>query len=202
VERARECDRRSLRKGGPDGPRSRAGHAPTTIARVAQLAQANAFQPRAPWGDPVMREFVLALDTVNALAETSPGFVWRLHPGEGHGAVVVEDGATPVLVNLSVWAAYAPLHEFVYRSAHASYLRRRSRWFEPVSQPAAVLWWVDDGTEPTAAQAIARLRHLQRHGSTARAFGMRQRFEADGRPSPRRQGPPDRPPWRPADRRR
>jgi hypothetical protein len=169
---------------------------------VAQLAQANAFAPRAPWGDAVMREFVLALDPVNALAEASPGFVWRLPPGEGHGAVVVEDDAAPVLVNLSVWESYPPLHEFVYSSAHATYLRHRSRWFEPVAQPSAVLWWVDDGDQPTAADALRRLRYLQRYGASARAFGMRQRFEPDGRPSPRRQGPRDRPPWRPADRRR
>lgn len=168
---------------------------------MAQLAQANAFRPRAPWDDEVMREFVLALDPVNTLAEASPGFVWRLHPGEGHGAVVTEGDATPVLVNLSVWESYPPLHEFVYSSAHAGYLRHRSRWFEPVAQPAAVLWWVDDDQQPTAAQAIARLRYLQRYGSSARAFSMRQRFEPDGRPSPRRQGPRDRPPWRPADRR-
>ena len=167
---------------------------------MAQLAQANAFRPRAPWGDPVMREFVLALDPVNVLAEASPGFVWRLHPGEGHGAVVVENGAAPVLVNVSVWADYPALHEFAYRSEHAQYLRRRSRWFEPVTQPAAVLWWVPDGDRPTAAQAITRLRYLQRYGPSARAFGMRVRFEPDGRPSPRRQGPRDRPPWRPADR--
>ena len=170
---------------------------------MPQLAQANVFRPRAPWGDPVMRAFVLALDPVNQLAETSPGFVWRLRlrPGEGHGAVVAGDGADPVLVNLSVWASYAPLHEFVYRSAHAGYLRNRSRWFEPVAQPAAVLWWVEDGAQPTADDALARLRYLQRHGPGARAFGMRSRFEPDGRPSPRRAGPRDRPPWRPADRR-
>ena len=167
---------------------------------MAQLAQANAFRPRAPWGDEVMREFVLAVEPVNALAEASPGFVWRLRPEDGHGAVVVEDDV-PVLVNLSVWTSYPPLHEFVYRSAHASYLRRRSRWFEPVPQPAAVLWWVDDGAEPTAEDAVRRLRYLQRYGPTARAFGMRQRFEPDGRPSPRRVGPRDTPPWRPADRR-
>ena len=167
---------------------------------MAQLAQANAFRPRAAWGDPVMREFVLALDPVNRLAEASPGFVWRLHPGEGHGAVVAGDDAEPVLVNLSVWASYAPLHEFVYRGAHAGYLRHRSRWFEPVAQPAAVLWWVDDGAHPTAEAALLRLRYLQRHGPSARAFGMRQRFQPDGRPGPRRVGPRDRPPWRPSDR--
>lgn len=167
---------------------------------MAQLAQANVFRPRAPWGDPVMREFVLALDPVNRLAETSPGFVWRLRPGEGHGAAVAGDHADPVLVDLSVWESYAPLHEFVYRSAHAGYLRHRSRWFEPVAQPAAVLWWVDDGVQPTADDALARLRYLRGHGPSARAFGMRRRFEPDGRPSPRRAGPRDRPPWRPADR--
>ena len=67
---------------------------------MAQLAQANVFRPRAAWGDAVMREFVLAVDPVNQLAEASPGFVWRLLPGEGHGAVVVPDEVSPVLVNL------------------------------------------------------------------------------------------------------
>lgn len=169
---------------------------------MAQLAQANVFRPRAAWDDRVMREFVLAVDPVNQLAEASPGFVWRLRPGEGHGAVVVAHDTSPLLVNLSVWTSYPPLHEFVYRSAHATYLRSRSRWFEPVTQPAAVLWWVDDGQWPGADDAVARLRHLQRHGPGPRAFGMRRRFEPDGRPSPRRQGPRDRPPWRPADLRR
>jgi hypothetical protein len=168
---------------------------------MPQLAQANVFLPRAPWGDPAMRMFVLALDAVNELAEASPGFVWRLRPGEGHGAVVAGDDAAPLLVNLSVWASYPPLHEFVYRSAHAGYLRHRSRWFEPVTQPAAVLWWVADGERPTAEDAVVRLRYLRRSGPTAGAFGMRQRFEPDGRPSRRRVGPRDRPPWRPADRR-
>jgi hypothetical protein len=28
-----------------------------------------------------------------------------------------------------------PWHEFVYRSPHAAYLRRRSRWFEPPAPP-------------------------------------------------------------------
>lgn len=198
---SRPRTRRSAHNGGPPLGWRRRGRSPT-IGRVAQLAQANLFRPRAPWDDPVMREFVLALDTVNSLAEASPGFVWRLLPGDGHGAVVVEDDDAPVLVNLSVWTAYPPLHEFVYRSAHASYLRRRSRWFEPVTQPAAVLWWVDDGDRPSADDAVRRLRYLQRYGPTARAFGMRQRFEPDGRPSPRRQGPRELPPWRPADRRR
>ena len=168
---------------------------------MTQLAQANVFRPRAAWGDAVMREFVLAVDPVNQLAEASPGFVWRLRPGEGHGAVVVPDEVSPVLVNLSVWESYPYLHEFVYRSAHAGYLRRRSQWFAPVTQPAAVLWWVADGEQPSADDAVARLRHLQRSGPSERAFDLRRRFEADGRPSPRRVGPRDRPHWRPADRR-
>ena len=166
---------------------------------MAQLAQANAFRPRGPWADPVMREFVLALDAVNQLAEVSPGFVWRLRPGEGHGAVVVADERSPVLLNLSVWESYAPLHEFVYRSAHGGFLRNRARWFGAAPQPAAVLWWVEDGQRPTAEDGLTRLRYLQRHGPSPRAFGMRRRFEPDGRPSPRREGPRDRPPWRPAD---
>jgi len=42
------------------------------------LAQVNIAHMRAPLDDPLMAGFVAQLETINALADASPGFIWRL----------------------------------------------------------------------------------------------------------------------------
>jgi hypothetical protein len=154
--------------------------------RPRHLAQANVARQRAPLDSPVMGEFALALDPVNRIAEQSPGFVWRLRSSERHGATVVADGSSSLIVNLSVWESYEALHAFVYRSPHGGYVRRRDRWFEPVAQPSTVLWWVEVGERPTADAALRRLRYLRAHGPSPQAFTLVRRFGPDGRPEGRR----------------
>jgi hypothetical protein len=153
-----------------------------------QLAQANVARHRAPLDAPEMGEFAAALDPVYRIAEQHPGFVWRLVSGERHGATVLEDGV-PLTVNLSVWASYAALHAFVYRSPHGAYVRRRARWFEPVAQPSTVLWWVEAGERPTVEAALRRLRYLRAHGPSPQGFTLLRRFGPDGRPERRRGRP-------------
>jgi hypothetical protein len=136
-----------------------------------RLVQVNVARMRGPLDAPVMRGFAEALGAVNRLAEASPGFVWR---AEG-GHVVLTDEAGPVVVNVSGWVDYPSLHEFVYRSPHARYLRSRSRWFLPTEQPSTALWWSTD--RPTTADAVRRLHHLRRYGPTPKAFSLRRRFD-------------------------
>lgn len=50
------------------------------------LAQFNISRLSAPLDDPRMKEFVDFLDPVNAFAEQSSGFVWRLTAAEGQAA--------------------------------------------------------------------------------------------------------------------
>jgi hypothetical protein len=170
---------------GPAGAES----PPRARSRSTQLAQVNVARLRAPLDDPSMREFVAALDRIDRSARASPGHVWRLATGDGHGYCVVTDGAGPAFVNVSVWADYASLHEFVYRSDHARYLRRRGRWFAPTPQPSTALWWVPTGTRPTLREAVARLEHLRMYGPSPRAFSLRRRFTAAGHPCPSRPVP-------------
>lgn len=151
----------------------------------AHLAQVNVARPQSDLNSPVMTEFIFAMETVNRLAEVSPGFVWRLRSAESHGATLA-DG---LFVNLSLWESYQALHQFVYRSRHAPYLRHRARWFEPASKPSTALWWVSGGQQPTVQEALRRLSHLRAHGPTPQAFSLRRRFEPDGRPVQR--GKPD-----------
>jgi hypothetical protein len=144
------------------------------------LAQVNVARMRGPIDSPVMREFADGFDPVNQLAERSAGFVWRLQSG-GHAPLVEADGGLWV-VNVSLWGSYEALHEFVYRSPHGAFLRRRSRWFEPTPPPTTALWWVADDARPDVAAARARLVHLRRYGPTPQAFSLRRRFDERGMP--------------------
>ena len=156
------------------------------MTRTWQLAQANVARQRAPLSSPEMGGFVVALDPVNRIAEGSHGFVWRLRSDQRHGATVIVEGSSPMIVNLTVWESYEALHAFVYRSPHGAYLRRRTRWFMPTPPPSTVLWWVEAGRRPTVEEALRRLRHLRAHGPSPQAFSLRRRFQPDGRPVPRR----------------
>jgi hypothetical protein len=48
------------------------------------IAQINVARMRGALEDPVMRGFVARLDEINALADGSPGFVWRLQTDPGN----------------------------------------------------------------------------------------------------------------------
>jgi hypothetical protein len=154
------------------------------------LAQVNVGRLRGPEGSPDVADFFAGLERINALAESSPGFVWRLAADAGH---VYPVGTDPLfVVNLTVWETYAQLHEFVYRTAHNGFLRRRKEWFERMPSPFTALWWVQAGHDPTVDEAMARLDHLRTHGPTPQAFSLLRQFDADGRPVSRPGQPPAR----------
>lgn len=48
-----------------------------------ELAQLNVAKMKESLESPSMADFVANLDRINALAESSPGFVWRLQTEEG-----------------------------------------------------------------------------------------------------------------------
>jgi len=149
------------------------------------IAQVNIALPRAPIDSPLLAEFVAQLDPINAVADRSPGFVWRLQTEDGNATAIraFDDGR--VIVNMSVWESIEQLAEFVYRSGHVAVMRRRREWFERVRLYMA-LWWIPAGDIPTVAEAERRLSHLRTHGPTPFAFTFRQRFAApDGELGPR-----------------
>jgi hypothetical protein len=154
---------------------------------VAHLAQINVGRLVAPEGSPEVAEFIDALEAVNALADRAPGFVWRHQSdqGEGHTSPGGDDDEL-FIVNLSVWESYADLHEFMYRTVHNQFLRRRLEWFEPRSGPVTALWWLPEGETPTIDQGLVRLEHLRRHGPMPEAFSLLRQYDADGHPVGRR----------------
>ncbi len=140
------------------------------------LAQLNIGVIRAPMDSPVMAEFANNLDRINALAEASPGFVWRLQTEEGNATAIRPFEDENLLVNMSVWQDVDSLKAYVYDSAHVGFMRRRREWFELMKEAYLVLWWVPKGHRPDIAEAIAKLERLKAKGPGPEAFTFAQPF--------------------------
>jgi hypothetical protein len=130
--------------------------------------------------DPRIAEFMSQLDTVNALAEQSPGFVWRLKSASGNATDIKVTDDPRFIVNMSVWQDVASLFDFVYKSSHRLVMAKRREWFEQPTGSYQVLWWAEAGVLPTVADGLERLNHLDRHGPTAHAFTFKQVFAPPG----------------------
>jgi hypothetical protein len=152
-------------------------------AQRFHIAQINIARALAPIDSPVMAGFVARLDDINALAESSPGFVWRLKTDEGNATSLRPYDDERILVNLSVWETPGQLKQFIFRSAHADVMRQRKSWFERFGKPYYALWWIEAGHTPSIEEAKARLEHLQTHGETAHAFSFSSRFADSDSPA-------------------
>lgn len=141
----------------------------------AQLAEVNVACPVASLDAPKMAGFVKAVDDVNWLAEKSPGFVWRLRATDGPVVLAPFEGDV-VTVTVSVWTDFESLQKYVFRSAHALFMRRRGSWFVPLRGFTTALWWVEEGTQPTLDHGLARLARLRARGPSPDAFSIRQQF--------------------------
>lgn len=142
------------------------------------LAQINIARVLAPVDDPKIAGFMAQLDEVNALADSAPGFVWRLQSSSGNATDVPYNDDPFVLVNMSVWESVEALRNYVYRSRHVEVLRDRAQWFEKMEKPHYCLWWVPEGHIPTVTEARERLEHYQTHGATPVSFWFSETFPA------------------------
>ena len=136
------------------------------------IAQLNIGRFRYETNDPRMADFMNNLERVNALAERSPGFVWRYTDATGNATDTRPyDGDPLMAVNLSVWESIEALEKFVWQTVHKRFYGRRPEWFDTLDGPHFVMWWVPAGHLPTLAEAKERLEHLAAHGPSDFAFG-------------------------------
>ena len=142
------------------------------------LAQVNIARLKAPIDDPLLSDFVAQLDGINALAERSPGFVWRLQSDEGDAVDIVFNDDPLVIVNMSVWESVESLRDYAYASQHVDVFRRRAEWFERPTRPHYCLWWAPVGLLPSVADARERLEHYQTHGATPYSFWFSKLYPA------------------------
>lgn len=150
-----------------------------------ELAQVNVARLAAPLDDPALAGFVDALDSVNAAADTAPGFVWRLQTEEGNATAIQAftwdvAGAAGVIVNMSVWTDVQHLADFVYGELHRQVLRRRREWFQSMREAWMTCWWVAAGHRPGTDEAEQRILHLRQHGPGPHAFTLKQHYLPPG----------------------
>jgi hypothetical protein len=141
------------------------------------LAELNVGRFKYPTSDPRMAGFMDNLDRVNAIAERSPGFVWRLK-GDNNNATKFRIG-DDYAVNLSVWETPKALEDYVFKTVHVQFYKKRALWFDALEEPHMVFWWVPEGHLPTLQEAMERLEHYQAHGASDFAFGWAEVIDAE-----------------------
>jgi hypothetical protein len=142
------------------------------------LAEINIGRLNHPVDDPRTAEFMEALDPINTIAEASPGFVWRLQDDSGNATAIRAFDDELILPNLSVWESVGALKEYVFKTEHAPFLRRRREWFKAMDDlPTLTMWWVPAGHLPTMEEAKGRIDHLAANGPSGQAFTFRPTFE-------------------------
>lgn len=143
----------------------------TGDGRNMHLAQLNVGRMAHALDDPRMADFMDNLNRVNAVADRSPGFVWRLQDEGGNATQIAFSDDPEVIVNMSVWESAEALEDFTWNTVHKQFYGRRAEWFQLMTSHHLMMWWVPAGHTPTLAEAAERLEHLDTHGPTERAFG-------------------------------
>jgi len=163
------------------------------MSETQHLAQLKIGRLRYPTSDSRVADFMNNLDVVNAIAERSKGFVWRLKDDSGNATNFRPFTDPNMLVNLSVWENVETLQRFVWQTAHKRIYERRLEWFDKIEAPHFVMWWIPKGHLPSLTEAKERLAHLATHGPSDYAFGWERmpaarsrtqaRYAPDGQPA-------------------
>jgi len=138
------------------------------------LAHFNWATLRGDWGSEVVAGFQNAVERVNALADRSPGFVWR-YPGDESRAAArtgwpmfAENPRT--IASFSVWQTPKAFEDYVTRTVHGAFRRRSDEWFEANSGVNVALWWVPVGHRPSISEAREKVEALQSDGPSETVF--------------------------------
>jgi Domain of unknown function (DUF3291) len=164
------------------------------------LAQMNYARLVAPMDDDRMKEFALAMDPINQLARSTPGYLWSFDNDNNHHPMEEEDDDNDksrmarstvdllrddplIQPQLSLWTDMNSLRHFVFKSGHAMYFKRKKEWFHPPTPdmiPYSVCWWhamrcttttnASSFQPPSLKEAFDRCHHLKVHGPTEYAF--------------------------------
>ncbi|CAK1705881.1 MULTISPECIES: DUF3291 domain-containing protein [Vibrio] len=141
-----------------------------------KLAQLNIALAKYPLDAPEIKEFVDNLELVNGIAESSEGFVWRLKDESGDATNIQAFDDPNMIVNMSVWDSVDSLKNFMFRTHHRDFMRRKGDWFHRLPEDTYVLWWIEEDRIPTLEEAIERLEHLREIGDTPYAFTFKTNF--------------------------
>ena len=140
------------------------------------LAQLNIAKAKYSLESPKIKEFVDNLEPVNKLAESSAGFIWRLQDESGDATNITAFSDPDIIVNMSVWDSIEALKNFMFRTHHRDFLRRKKEWFHNIPDDSYVLWWVPKDHTPSIQEALEKLEFLRNNGDTPYAFTFKSNF--------------------------
>lgn len=126
--------------------------------------------------DPIMKEFVDNLDRVNALAEQSEGFIWRLKDENNNATSLNPFNDEQIIINISVWKDIESLEQFTFKTFHTDFVKRRKEWFQTFGKAYFAMWWIEEGAFPSVEKAVQKLEYLQEHGPGQEVFNFRTKF--------------------------
>jgi Domain of unknown function (DUF3291) len=142
-----------------------------------QLAEINIARMRGVnIDDPVMKEFVDNLDKVNTIAESSEGFVWRLKDENNNATNFNPYNYEQVIINISVWESIEALENFMYKTLHSDFLKRRKDWFQKFGKAYFAMWWIPEGHYPNIQEAVDKLDYLQKNGASNLVFDFKNKY--------------------------
>lgn len=143
------------------------------------LAQINIAKLLKPIDHPQIADFVNQLDEINALADDSEGFVWRLKDEGSNNVTEIESPFDDnLIVNMSVWENAEMLKNYIYNSGHIKVFMCRKEWFDKPTNAHMALWWIEAGTIPTLEEAKAKLALIDKSGATQDSFLFHKVFDA------------------------
>ncbi|MGR5297488.1 DUF3291 domain-containing protein [Vibrio mediterranei] len=141
-----------------------------------KLAQLNIALAKYPLDAPEIKEFVDNLDLVNGIAEESEGFIWRLKDDSGDATSIQLFDDPNMIVNMSVWESVDSLKNFMFRTHHRDFMRRKGEWFHRIAEDTYVLWWIEDYHIPSTEEALERLEYLRANGDSPYAFTFKTNY--------------------------
>ena len=142
------------------------------------LAHANVAEMRTEYDDPQMGGFIARLEPLNAIADSSPGFIWRLNDESADALAAELFGSARLIFNMSVWESVEVLEDYAYKSGHVEAVRKRAEWFVKPTRTPFVLWWIEAGHLPSIEEAKSKFDLLWNSGPSPAAFTFGKRFES------------------------
>jgi hypothetical protein len=131
-----------------------------------QVAQVNIARALPPMDADQMAGFVAALESINALADAAPGFVWRPQDDSGDATSIrVFDDELMLIKHVSVGIGRRARRFHVPQRAHRRDARAQAVVRNDAALPDALVGSLRTPANP--GEARDRLEHLRRHGPTA-----------------------------------
>ncbi|NTS78487.1 DUF3291 domain-containing protein [Catenovulum sp. SM1970] len=143
------------------------------------LAQLNIADTKYALDAHEMKDFVDNLAPINAIAESSQGFIWRLKDEAGDATHIQYFDDPNIIINMSVWDSVDALKSFMFKTHHRDFLRRKKEWFNPIAEASYVMWWIPEGHIPTLDHAVEKLKLLRDKGDSPAAFSFKNPYSAD-----------------------